>query len=329
LNPNWRRISVACENAREDIMAARPRDYFLWILLAASAIGPAFAQIAMPPAGPGVGPVPAAVPVPNLAGKWAHPYLTGFEPPRSGPGPVRNRSRMPNGKGNFQELVGDYTNPILKPEAAAAVKRHGEISLTGGGYPTPSNQCWPQGVPYIFWDFWMEMIQRPDKVIMIYRHGNEVRWVRMNDRHPAQVTPSWHGDAVGHYEGDTLVIDTVGMKVGPFSMVDMYGTPQSSGLHVVERYRLVDYADARDAIERNEQENFRASGGGEFDVNYRGKVLQLHFTVEDENVFTMPWTATITYRPAISPPTDLICAENPREPDGKLAKVPQADRPDF
>ena len=175
----------------------------------------------------------------------------------------------------------------------------------------------------------MEMLQKPDKVVMIYRHGNEVRWVRLNQSHPAQLTPSWHGDSVGHYEGDTLVIDTVGMKVGPFSMVDMYGTPQSAALHVIERYRLLDYEVAKDAIERNEKENFRASGGGEFDANYRGKVLQLHFTVEDESVFTMPWTATITYRPAVGPRTDLICAENPREPDGKLSMVPQADKPDF
>ena len=175
----------------------------------------------------------------------------------------------------------------------------------------------------------MEMIQTPDKIVMIYRHGNEVRWVRVNESHPAQMTPSWHGDSVAHYEGDTLVIDTVGMRVGPFSMVDMYGTPQSPALHVIERYRLIDYDIARDAIERNEKENFRASGGGEFDANYRGKVLQLHFTVEDENVFTMPWSATITYRPAVSPRTDLICAENPREPGGKVSMVPQAEKPDF
>ena len=46
-----------------------------------------------------------------------------------------------------------------------------------------------------------------------------VRRVRMNQLHPAQVTPSWYGDSVGHYEGDTLVIDTVGVKTGPLAMV--------------------------------------------------------------------------------------------------------------
>src|SRR5438094_10405649 len=90
---------------------------------------------------------------------------------------------------------------------------------------------------------------------MIYRQGPELRHVRMNEAHPAQITPSWYGDSVGHYEGDVLVIDTVGIKRGPFAMVDMYGTPFSEKLHVVERYRLVDYEDAKSALERNAKEN--------------------------------------------------------------------------
>ena len=192
--------------------------------------------------------------IPDFSGTWAHPYLTGFEPPASGPGPVRNRSRRPDGVANFNRLVGDYTNPILQPWAAEVVKKHGEISLAGQGYPTPSNQCWPGGVPYVFWDFLVQIFQQPDHILMIYRQGHELRRVRMNEPHPEQVTPSWYGDSVGHYEGDTLVIDTVGIKVGPFAMVDMYGTPHSSALHVVERYRLVDYDDAKDAFERNAKE---------------------------------------------------------------------------
>jgi hypothetical protein len=272
---------------------------------------------------------PGAHAVPDFSGVWAHPYLTGFEPPASGPGPVTNRSRRRDGVGNFQRLVGDYTNPILKPEAAAVVKQHGDISLAAKGYPTPSNQCWPGGVPYVFWDFLMEMFQEPDRITMIYRHGNETRHVRLNAPHPAQPTPSWYGDSVGRYEGDTLVIDTIGIKIGPYAMVDMYGTPHSPALHVVERYRLVPYEDAKDAMERNAKENSR-NPGADFDASYRGKVLQLHFTVEDENVFTTPWTATITYRPAVGGWTDLICAENIHQYyDGKDTAVPQADKPDF
>src|SRR5215469_13932258 len=190
------------------------RDILLVVTLAQAAATSAFGQSA-----PSSGAAPdssarGTASIPDFSGVWAHPYLTGFEPPASGPGPVTNRSRR-NGVGNFQQLVGDYTNPILKPETAEVVKRYGEISLAGQGYPTPSNQCWPGGVPYVFWDFLMQMFQQPDKITMIYRHGNEVRRVRMNEQHPARVTPSWYGDSVGRYEGDTLVIDTVGVKHGP------------------------------------------------------------------------------------------------------------------
>jgi hypothetical protein len=126
-----------------------------------------------------------------------------------------------------------------------------------------------------------------------------------------------------------LVIDTVGIKVGPFAMVDMYGTPHSPALHVVERYRLLAYDDAKDALDRNEKEN-SCGVYSDFDPNYRGKVLQLHFTVEDEGVFKMPWTATITYRRALGEWTDLICAENRREPTARdESAVPTANKPDF
>ena len=66
------------------------------------------------------------------------------------------------------------------------------------------------------------------------------------------------------------------------------------------------------------------------DPKYRGKVLQLHFTVEDEGVFKTPWTATITYRRTAGPWTELICAENTHEYySGKESEVPRADKPDF
>src|SRR5215471_16575026 len=229
-------------------------DFLLLVVMVSAFSTPAWAQ-AISSAQPAGGDTRSAISIPDLSGIWAHPYLTGFEPPASGAGPVRNRSRRPDGVANFNRLVGDYSNPILQPWAAEIVKKHGEISLAGQGYPTPSNQCWPGGVPYVFWDFLVQIFQQPDHILMIYRQGHELRHVRMNEPHPEQVTPSWYGDSVGHYEGDTLVIDTVGIKVGPFSMVDMYGTPHSSALHVVERDRLVDYDDAKDALERNAKEN--------------------------------------------------------------------------
>src|SRR5262249_33482240 len=134
-------------------------------------------------------------------------------------------------------------------------------------------------------------VQTKDEVTILYVYANQVRQVRMNQPHPAQVTPSWYGDSVGHYEGDTLVIDTVGMKMGRYSMVDWYGTPRTEGLHVIERYRLLDYTAAKDGFDRDAKQHNVVEGMPV--PNTAGKYLQLQFTVEDKNVFTTPWTATM------------------------------------
>jgi hypothetical protein len=137
----------------------------------------------------------------------------------------------------------------------------------------------------------------PDKVTFLYLRDHEFRQVRMNRPHPAEVTPSWYGDSVGYYEGDTLVIDTVGVKTDrPLAMLDMYGTPYTRALHVVERYRLLDYEAAREGLERDAKESpVIPNTSMQRDPAYRGKYLQLLFTVEDQGVFTVPWSATITY----------------------------------
>ena len=273
--------------------------------------------------------------IPDFSGIWAHLTWPDVEPPPAGPGPVRNLSRR-NGVSNNYQLVGDYTNPILKPEAAQVVKKAGEVALSGVTYPTPSNQCWPGGVPFIFWNIGIQMLQQPDKVTILYSNDHEVRHVRLNQPHPAHVTPSWYGDSVGHYEGDTLVIDTVGVKIGQFAMVDMYGTPHSPALHVVERYRLLDYEAAKEEEERGERGNFRLRGsdpGFARDPNYKGQGLQLQFTVEDEGVFTMPWSAGIIYQRPVSPLgqwPESVCADNPHEYyAGKDPAVPTADKLEF
>jgi hypothetical protein len=216
------------------------------------------------------------------------------------------------------------------------VKKQGEIELAGGVFPTPTDQCWPEPVPFIFWNWKLQMRQQPDKITILYWHDHQVRHVRMNQPHPAKVMPSWYEDSVGPYEGDTLMIDTVGIKVGPFSMVDIFGTPHTEALHVVERYRLLDYKAAKEAQERGEKENRRIPAnsalvdGVAVDPDYKGKGLQLLFTVEDESVFTMPWSATVTYLGALGDWPEHVCAENTHEYyAGKDTAVPTAGKPDF
>ena len=266
--------------------------------------------------------------VPDFSGMWAHPSLPGMEPLASGPTSLVNLSRR-NGRSNVLQLVGDYRNPILKPEAAEIVKKHGEESLDHFGFHNPRNQCWPNGLPFVLPTAGMEMFQLGDHITMHYLVDHQVRHVRLNAEHPAQVIPSWYGDSVAHYEGDTLVIDTVGIKAGPFAMVDWFGTPQSPALHVTERYRMISNEEAQEGYARDAKENARNQQ--EFDPDYKGPVLQLLFTVEDPNVFTTPWSATVTYRRMIqSQWLENVCAENPNKYGTEEdAQVPTATAPDF
>ena len=96
---------------------------------------------------------------------------------------------------------------------------------------------------------------------------------------------------------------------------------------MVERYRLIDYEEAKEGLERDAKENFRVPVG--IDRNYRGKHLQVVFTIEDEGVFTTPWSATITYgRGSIIWP-ETICAENVHVYYSKDENPPVSDKPDF
>src|SRR5262249_20266947 len=126
----------------------------------------------------------------------------------------------------------------------------------------------------------------------------------------------------------------VGVKAArPYAMVDIYGTPYTEGMHVVERYRLVDYETAMAAHERTRKENISIpnnDSGLTLDNNDRGKGLELQFTVDDDGVFTMPWSASMTYRRAAGRWPEFVCAENIREYYyNKDSEVPKADKPDF
>ena len=321
---------------------------FLFLGLAAM---PAFGRDAAPAAAATPMAVQSAGTVPDLSRLWANTLGPGFPPPASGPGPVLNKARqraavdiygrdIDPAKGPIVSAggrrVGDYTAPILQPWAAEVVKEHAEKELNDGPALNPINQCRPGGVPFVFYNLGMEMLQQRDSITMLYVFDHEVRHVRLNQAHLAKLTPSWFGDSVGHYEGDTLVIDTVGIKTGPYTMVDQFGTPHTDKLHVVERYRLIDYEAANQILERGAKENattFRNDSGVIPNLNDRGKNLQLDFRVEDNGAFTTPWSSTIIYRPGVGAGTstelpEAVCAENPQEL-ARHAAVPVADNPDF
>jgi hypothetical protein len=91
-------------------------------------------------------------------------------------------------------------------------------------------------------------------------------------KHSAHSTPSWFGESIGHYEGDTLVIDTIGIAVHELSAIDRFGTPHTEAMHVIERYRVAD----------------------------NRRTLRVDFTVNDQGTFNMPWHASADLWPGNS-----------------------------
>src|ERR1700704_1710216 len=315
------------------------RKFLFYVIVAASAAVPAIALTAAS-VGVAAGTTQVAS-VPDFTGTWQHPVFPWVESRASGPGPINNLSRWPQraiegqapsreGVSDYDQLVGDYKNPILQPWAAEIVKKFGAMSLAGITFPNPSNQCWPMPMPFTFKNFVVQVLQEKDMVTLLYGNPqHDVRRIRLNASHLKPLKPSWYGDSVGHYESDTLVVDTVGVKTDrPYAMQDLFGTPYTDKLHIVERYRLRDYEDVKDAIERNRRENWMFIG----DVwsQHRGKFLQVQVTVQDDGVFTAPFTATLTYVPNPGPLEESICAENTHEYySNKDSDVPKADKPDF
>jgi hypothetical protein len=258
-----------------------------------------------------------------------------FEGMPSGPQPLRNLSRLPNGKANAGRLVGDYHNPILTPEAAAVVKAKGELAAAGIGFRNAQDQCRTIAPPFTF-AMQLGFAMLPTKggdITIVYDQNANTRHIRMNGTHPAKLVPSTMGDSVGHWEGDTLVVDTVGVKVDPYTSVDRFGTPQSEQMHVVERYRLIDGAVAKAQIDKYETSEGTVGGGGR-DAGYNPdaslKGLQLDVTMEDPKVFTAPFTARVTYRRLITEWSESVCADNPEEHyKDEWIGLPKAESPDF
>ena len=276
--------------------------------------------------------VPTAIP--DFSGAWGR-NMFNLEPPDSGPGPIVNLMRLGADAGRSAvdgdpiPLVGDYRNPILKPEAAARVKRNGEYSQSGHDVPDPSNQCGTYAPPFLFgMQLGMEMIQRKDDIVILYTQNAQVRRVRLNATHPRNLKPTPTGDSVGHYEGDTLVIDTVGVKLEPYTVVDRFGTPQSEAMHVVERYRLIDAKEAQAALDKHVK-TAGTTGPMVADPSY-DKGLRIELLIEDPNIYTAPWRANVSYRRVIRGFNEGACAENNVDMfQLGDTHIPMAEKPDF
>jgi len=195
--------------------------------------------------------------------------------------------------------IGDLSNPNLKPWAREIMQKDAEDILAGKIAFTSRSSCMPAGVPNFIaiGGGLLYFLQSPDLVLM-FRDGNaQMRRIHLNMPHSENLTPSWYGESVGHYEGDTLVVDTMGLDDRSF--VDSYRTPHSEKLHVIERWRLSD--------------------GGER--------IEVHISIDDPDTFNQPWQALRSFErePAIY--GEEICAENNQHVFDY--GVPTDDTPDF
>jgi hypothetical protein len=272
--------------------------------------------------------------VPNFApdpGIGWYAYSRQFIAPASGPGPVMQDPTRPyvsnddfrvTGKQPTAE-VADLSNPILQPWAREVIRKRNELVLAGKPVYTPHASCWPVGVPGF--DLRpmtqaMYFIQGPKEVVMILASKQEVRHVFLTDRHSPNVKTTWFGESIGHYEGDSLVIDTIGLD--DRTWVDGFATPHTKQLHVVERFHLIE----------------------------GGSVLEANVHVDDPGAFTTPWNAIQHYRQyeaavrkmpverlaqlasvAEGPLTEQVCADNPNSffTNTGGRPIPQATTSDF
>jgi hypothetical protein len=104
----------------------------------------------------------------------------------------------------------------------------------------PQMWCEPVGSPAVYgWPAKTKFVQTPDAVYILYEYGVRFRIVRLNSQHPPDPDPQWWGDSIGWYEnGDTLVIDTIGLNDKVW--LDEAGHPQTEKMHMIERYKRVD-----------------------------------------------------------------------------------------
>jgi hypothetical protein len=245
--------------------------------------GDGVAWLAVGGGGGGFAPVPGRVP--PLAADPAHPYV-----------PNNNREgRQPT------DRIGDLSNPNLKPWVKERMRKDIDELLGGKKSAfTPQSSCVPAGVPF-FMGYGgpdpVMFLQTPKEVWIFWTEDNQVRRVYMDVPHSENPKPSWYGESVGHYEGDTLVVDTIGLN--DKTVVDVYRTPHTEKLHVVERWRMVD----------------------------GGQTMEVIFTVDDPEAFYEPWSGMRHYRRVQQEFYEKICPEN----NTHLFDyhMPVADKPDF
>jgi len=251
---------------------------------------------------------PAATADPDFSGFWVRVGNLWFDPVLDDDQgkPV---SRLQLSRPDAEDVwAGDFDNPVLQPWAREIVKKNAEAEMRREHVFTADDSCWPSGVPQVvnLLDG-VEFLQTGDRIVIIYQRDHQVRWVWLNRDHSVNPAPSWYGESVGHFEDDTLVIDTIGQKAHKMSVVDPFGTPHTDKIHVVERYQP--FSDPF------------------------GRGLEVTVAVDDPGAFTMPWKGTAEYRQnaGVDRLQEMVCAENNRNFDdgSTFGTIPTERTPPF
>jgi hypothetical protein len=155
----------------------------------------------------------------DLTGTWFVDLSKGFDTWRSGP-----------------------PYPKFKGEAAKAFAESEQAKKEGKSYRDWIGQCYPAGMPVIMTRVWpIAMVQVPTAVYMISGFENALRIIYLDGRKhtPAdEVVRTYNGESIGHWEGDTLVVDTRSMVSDKHVIDD--GLPVSDDFRIIERIRLID-----------------------------------------------------------------------------------------
>lgn len=174
--------------------------------------------------------------------------------------------------------------PPLKPEYLRILERRIRAKNRGTPEADASTQCLPHGMPRLMESpYPIEIVQTPGRLTFLHEVAHNVRRIWLSRGHPQQLPPTFLGDSVGHWEGDTLVVDTAGLNDRTF--IDDEGSSHSTALHVIEHYRKID-------------------GGAK---------LELTMTLEDPVTLEHPYSYHRIYhwRPDIRP-QEYVCEENNR-----------------
>jgi hypothetical protein len=142
--------------------------------------------------------------------------------------------------------------PKLKPEAQALYDAGQKANAEGKAFRDDTGACWPAGMPKWWTRVWpIQFMQYPTGIIAVQGLFNAGRWIYLDGRghvDPEIGEPTYNGDSIGRWEGDTLVVDTTNFQSKRHWV--MQGVPISDQFHIVERIKMAKDGQGRPVLHR-------------------------------------------------------------------------------